>query len=128
METYSLTGMVICFVWVSLIASCFLQLTAFQILISASCYQILPEILVNIIGLRCRLPALTLRQGFEAAPFKLPSEYVEVLGGIDSELFREFKRLFRHGFEAARKHCDRIISQLTQFIYIADEINFSQPL
>ena len=80
------------------------------------------------IGLRCRLPALTLRQGFEAAPFKLPSEYVEVLGGIDSELFREFKRLFRHGFEAARKHCDRIISQLTQFICMADEINFSQPL
>jgi len=48
--------------------------------------------------------------GFEAAPFKLPSEYIEVLGGIDSELFREFKRLFREGFEAARKHCDRIIT------------------
>ncbi|KAF8590602.1 kinase-like protein [Ramaria rubella] len=48
--------------------------------------------------------------GFEAAPFKLPSEYIEVLGGIDSDPFREFKRLFREGFEAARKHCDRIIT------------------
>ncbi|KAG1715702.1 hypothetical protein ID866_1465 [Astraeus odoratus] len=47
--------------------------------------------------------------GFEAAPFKLPPEYVEVLGGVDSEPFLEFKRLFREGFEAARKHCNRII-------------------
>ncbi|KAI6022687.1 kinase-like protein [Pisolithus marmoratus] len=50
--------------------------------------------------------------GFEAAPFKLPPEYVEVLGGIDGEPFLEFKRLFHEGFEAARKHCDRIISEL----------------
>jgi phosphatidylinositol 4-kinase B len=49
--------------------------------------------------------------GFEAAPFKFPAEYVEVLGGVDSEPFHEFKRLFREGFEAARKHCDSIISE-----------------
>ena len=48
--------------------------------------------------------------GFEAAPFKLPPEYVEVLGGVNGAAFREFKELFRLGFEAARKHCDRIIS------------------
>lgn len=48
--------------------------------------------------------------GFEAAPFKLTPEYVEVLGGVDGESFLEFKRLFREGFEAARKHCDRIIT------------------
>jgi phosphatidylinositol 4-kinase len=48
--------------------------------------------------------------GFEAAPFKLPPEYVEVLGGINGAAFREFKALFRQGFEAARKHCDRIIT------------------
>ncbi|KAG1802587.1 hypothetical protein EV424DRAFT_1351689 [Suillus variegatus] len=47
--------------------------------------------------------------GFEAAPFKLPPEYVGVLGGVDGESFLEFKCLFREGFEAARKHCDRII-------------------
>ncbi|KAJ3553912.1 hypothetical protein NM688_g3367 [Phlebia brevispora] len=48
--------------------------------------------------------------GFEAAPFKLPLEYIEVLGGISSEAYMEFKRLFKEGFEAARKHCDRIIT------------------
>ncbi|KAG6376167.1 kinase-like protein [Boletus reticuloceps] len=48
--------------------------------------------------------------GFEAAPFKLPPEYVEVLGGITGEAFLEFRRLFREGFEVARKHCDRIIT------------------
>lgn len=49
--------------------------------------------------------------GFEAAPFKLPFEYIEVLGGLESPVFQEFKLLFRQGFEAARKHCDRIISE-----------------
>ena len=48
--------------------------------------------------------------GFEAAPFKLPVEYIAVLGGIEGPAFLEFKRLFKDGFEAARKHCDRIIS------------------
>ncbi|KAH9484268.1 Phosphatidylinositol 4-kinase pik1 [Psilocybe cubensis] len=48
--------------------------------------------------------------GFEAAPFKLPPEYVEVLGGVTGPAFIEFKTLFRQGFEAARKHCDRIIT------------------
>ncbi|KAJ7285818.1 kinase-like protein [Mycena rebaudengoi] len=48
--------------------------------------------------------------GFEAAPFKLPPEYVEVLGGVDGAAYLEFKRLFREGFEAARKHGDRIIT------------------
>ncbi|KAI0690043.1 kinase-like protein [Cytidiella melzeri] len=48
--------------------------------------------------------------GFEAAPFKLPLEYIEVLGGIDGEPYKEFRRSFKEGFEAARKHCDRIIT------------------
>ena len=49
--------------------------------------------------------------GFEAAPFKLPMEYVDVLGGIEGAPFLEFRKLFREGFEAARKHCDRIVSK-----------------
>jgi phosphatidylinositol 4-kinase len=51
--------------------------------------------------------------GFEAAPFKLPPEYIEVLGGVDAEPFKDFKHLFREGFEAARKHCDRLISEFS---------------
>lgn len=49
--------------------------------------------------------------GFEASPFKLPLEYIEVLGGMESDAYREFRVLFKEGFEAARKHCDRIISE-----------------
>ncbi|CCA66930.1 related to PIK1-phosphatidylinositol 4-kinase [Serendipita indica DSM 11827] len=48
--------------------------------------------------------------GFEAAPFKLPLEYVDLLGGLDSKAWKEFKEHFRHGFETARKHCDSIIT------------------
>ncbi|KAF7304897.1 Phosphatidylinositol 4-kinase [Mycena kentingensis (nom. inval.)] len=48
--------------------------------------------------------------GFEAAPFKLPLEYVEVLGGVESPMYLEFRRLFREGFEAVRKHSDRIVT------------------
>ncbi|THU91136.1 kinase-like protein [Dendrothele bispora CBS 962.96] len=47
---------------------------------------------------------------FEAAPFKLPLEYIELLGGLDGAPFLEFRKLFREGFEAARKHCERIIT------------------
>ncbi|KAH9966684.1 kinase-like protein [Russula dissimulans] len=50
--------------------------------------------------------------GFEAAPFKMPLEYVEVLGGPDGEPLREFRKLFHEGFEAARKHCDRIVTMV----------------
>ena len=49
--------------------------------------------------------------GFEAAPFKLPLEYIEVLGGPDSEPWLEFKNLVREGFESVRKHCDSIVSE-----------------
>lgn len=49
--------------------------------------------------------------GFEAAPFKLPLEYIEVLGGPDSESWKEFKSLVREGFESVRKHCDSIVSK-----------------
>lgn len=47
---------------------------------------------------------------FEAAPFKLPADYIEVLGGVHGSSYMEFKRLFAEGFETARKHCDSIIS------------------
>lgn len=42
-------------------------------------------------------------------PFKLMTEYIEVLGGVDSDLFRRFRGLFFKGFVALRKHSDRIL-------------------
>jgi phosphatidylinositol 4-kinase len=49
--------------------------------------------------------------GFEAAPFKLPLEYVDIMGGLDSSSWVYFKKLFKEGFEAARKHSDSLISE-----------------
>lgn len=47
--------------------------------------------------------------GFELAPFKMPQEYLDILGGLESEKFAEFKRLMKEGFLAVRKHCDQIV-------------------
>ncbi|KAI0306560.1 kinase-like domain-containing protein [Multifurca ochricompacta] len=41
-----------------------------------------------------------------------PLEYVEILGGTDGEPLREFRKLFHEGFEAARKHCDRVVTMV----------------
>eukprot|EP00051_Salpingoeca_urceolata_P006651 m.87996 g.87996 ORF g.87996 m.87996 type:complete len:849 (-) comp14925_c1_seq1:48-2594(-) len=45
--------------------------------------------------------------GFENAPFKLTDEFVEVMGGVTSDMFMYFKMLLLKGFVAARKHMDR---------------------
>ncbi|KAI9804118.1 MAG: hypothetical protein M1825_001520 [Sarcosagium campestre] len=47
--------------------------------------------------------------GFEAAPFKLTQEYVDVLGGAESAEFEEFKKLCKQAFQALRKSADSII-------------------
>jgi phosphatidylinositol 4-kinase len=54
--------------------------------------------------------------GFEMAAFKLTSEYVEVLGGIDSAAFKMFEDLFIRGFMALQKHVDSIYS-IVQLFY-----------
>lgn len=47
--------------------------------------------------------------GFETSPFKLTQEFVEVMGGIGSDMFEYFKVLILQGLVAARKHQDMII-------------------
>lgn len=47
--------------------------------------------------------------GFEAAPFKLTQEYIDILGGLDSPGFDYFKKLMRQGFKEVRKAAERII-------------------
>ncbi|KAI1297622.1 Phosphatidylinositol 4-kinase pik1alpha (PI4-kinase)(PtdIns-4-kinase) [Mortierella claussenii] len=47
--------------------------------------------------------------GFELAPFKLPQEYLDVLGGVNSEKFTEFKALLKKAFMAVRKHTENIV-------------------
>ncbi|KAI0115137.1 kinase-like domain-containing protein [Daldinia grandis] len=47
--------------------------------------------------------------GFEAAPFKLTWEYVDVLGGVDSPDFEDFKTLCKQAFQALRRCADNIV-------------------
>jgi len=48
--------------------------------------------------------------GFEMAPFKLPQDYIDILGGFDSPKFGEFRALFKRCFRDVRKHAERIIT------------------
>ena len=41
---------------------------------------------------------------FERAPFKLTRDYIDVMGGLTSEGFKEFQKLFVDGFKAARSN------------------------
>jgi hypothetical protein len=41
---------------------------------------------------------------FERAPFKLTQDYVDVMGGLDSDCFKEFRKLFVKGFLEARQN------------------------
>ncbi|KAJ8115576.1 hypothetical protein ONZ43_g4638 [Nemania bipapillata] len=47
--------------------------------------------------------------GFEAAPFKLTQEYVDVLGGVGSQDFEDYKTLCKQAFQALRRSADNII-------------------
>jgi hypothetical protein len=47
--------------------------------------------------------------GFEAAPFKLTQDYVDVLGGLTSSAFEQFKTLCKKAFQALRKEAERLI-------------------
>ncbi|XP_065829438.1 phosphatidylinositol 4-kinase beta-like isoform X2 [Oscarella lobularis] len=44
--------------------------------------------------------------GFENSPFKLTREFVEVMGGLESDMYKYFKILMLQGFVASRKHMD----------------------
>jgi phosphatidylinositol kinase/protein kinase (PI-3 family) len=62
--------------------------------------------------------------GFEMAPFKLPQDYVDILGGMDTEKFSEFKVLLKKQFREVRKHADRII----MIVELMQKGNQSPPL
>lgn len=48
--------------------------------------------------------------GFEAAPFKLTFEYIDVLGGLEGEAYLKFKELLKDGFKVLRKNHEQIVS------------------
>ncbi|KAI9675445.1 MAG: Phosphatidylinositol 4-kinase pik1alpha (PI4-kinase)(PtdIns-4-kinase) [Caeruleum heppii] len=47
--------------------------------------------------------------GFEAAPFKLTQDYIDVLGGLESTEFKEFVSLCKQAFQALRKSADSLL-------------------
>jgi phosphatidylinositol 4-kinase len=47
--------------------------------------------------------------GFEAAPFKLTQDYVDVLGGVTSPAYEDFKTLCKRAFQALRREAERLI-------------------
>jgi hypothetical protein len=46
--------------------------------------------------------------GFESSAFKMTYEFVEVMGGVQSDMFAYFKILMLKGFLSARKHMDKL--------------------
>lgn len=49
---------------------------------------------------------------FETAPFKLTKEYVDIMGGIDGEMFMYFKSLLTNAFFEVRKHIDDLVAMI----------------
>lgn len=45
----------------------------------------------------------------EKAPFKLTEEYVTVMGGVESDTFRDFRRKMARGFQALQLNAEKII-------------------
>ncbi|XP_062414644.1 LOW QUALITY PROTEIN: phosphatidylinositol 4-kinase beta-like [Pungitius pungitius] len=47
--------------------------------------------------------------GFETSAFKLTSEFVDVMGGLDGDMFIYYKMLILQGLIAARKHMEKVL-------------------
>ncbi|KAG9345315.1 hypothetical protein JZ751_009861 [Albula glossodonta] len=47
--------------------------------------------------------------GFETSAFKLTSEFVDVMGGLDGDMFNYYKMLMLQGLIAARKHHEKVV-------------------
>ena len=48
--------------------------------------------------------------GFESAPFKLTQEYIDLMDGLESDKFANFKSLVTAGLQEARQHLEEIES------------------
>ncbi|KAK6323778.1 hypothetical protein J4Q44_G00061170 [Coregonus suidteri] len=47
--------------------------------------------------------------GFETSAFKLTSEFVDVMGGLDEDMFNYYKMLMLQRLIAARKHMEKVV-------------------
>jgi hypothetical protein len=58
----------------------------------------------------CKLP-----WGMETVPFKLPKEYIELMGGFDSDNFQLFETLLVNGFSVLVANMDALLLKLEIF-------------
>jgi len=61
----------------------------------------------------------------ERAPFKMTREYVDVMGGFDSECYLEYERLFVEGFKQARKNSQIALGLVEIMMYKSNYPCFS---
>ena len=47
--------------------------------------------------------------GFESSPFKITQEFVDIMGGLESDMYCYYKILILQGLLAARKHMDKLM-------------------
>lgn len=64
---------------------------------------------------------------FESAPFKLVPEWVELMGGPDSDLFHYFEALLVKGFHELIKHKDKIVI-LVEMMLLGKSAGRKQPI
>jgi phosphatidylinositol 4-kinase len=62
---------------------------------------------------------------FERAPFKLTKEYVEVMGGVGSDCYKEFENLFVAGLEECRKNSQIALGLVEIMMYKSNYPCFS---
>ena len=53
----------------------------------------------------------------ERAPFKFTKEYLEVMGGFESDCYKEFERLFVEGFKVARANSQIALGLIEIMMY-----------
>ncbi|KAK1876122.1 Phosphatidylinositol 4-kinase beta [Dissostichus eleginoides] len=75
---------------------------------------------------RLRLHPLQLasKPRFETSAFKLTSEFVDVMGGLDGDMFIYYKMLMLQGLIAARKHMEKVL----QIVEIMQQGNESHTI
>lgn len=61
----------------------------------------------------------------ERAPFKLTKEYVDVMGGVRSNCYKEFERIFVAGFEECRKNSQIALGLVEIMMYKSNYPCFS---
>ncbi|KAL7470903.1 hypothetical protein ACHAXS_011189 [Conticribra weissflogii] len=64
---------------------------------------------------------------FERAPFKLVKDYIDVMGGTNSQAFQDFQKLFVDGFKAARSNSLTALGLVEIMMYKSNYPCFTGP-